>query len=75
MSSERGWIQLAQENGGRMEVRSISLSPRRYSAIMRWTGSAVVCGPVKSDPNEAIDCLDDRLGEDAANEFLGVSGL
>ena len=71
MSNERGWIKVAEENGGRMEVRTISLSPRRYSAVMRWTGGAVVWGPVKNDPNEAIDSLDDRLGEDAANEFLG----
>jgi hypothetical protein len=75
MSNERGWIQLAEENGGRMEVRTISLSRCRYSAVMRWTGGAVVCGPVESGTEAAIDSLDDRLGEDASREFLGESGL
>ena len=75
MSSESGWIQLAEENGGRMEVRTISLSRGLYFAVMRWPEGAVVCGPVESDTGAAIDSLDDRLGEDAANEFLGGSGL
>jgi hypothetical protein len=75
VSNERGWIKLAEENGGKMEVRTISLSRCRYSAVMRWPGGAVVCGPVKSDTESAIDSLDERLGEDAANEFLEGSGL
>jgi hypothetical protein len=69
VSNERGWIQLAKKNGGKVEVHC------RYYAVMKWPDGESVVGYAAMAPDEAIDRLDDMLGEDAASEFLEGGGL
>jgi hypothetical protein len=75
VSNERGWIQLAEENGGMMEVSTISDTPCRYSVSVKFPDGERIWGPIRNTLQDAIDGLNERLGQDAANEFLGVSGL
>ena len=75
MNSERGWIKLAQENGGRMEVQTSVRRPTTYVAVMKWYDGGIIWGSIRGTSEAAIDSLNDRLGEDAENEFLEGSGL
>jgi hypothetical protein len=42
---------------------------------MKWPNGDTLWGGIRDKPSVAIDSLNDRLGEDAANEFLEGSGL
>ena len=75
MSNERGWIQLAEENGGKMIVMETVSKPSVWCAVMDWPGAKAIFGNWTKTRDAAIDSLNERLGEDAANKFLGVSGL
>ena len=59
-----GWIEMAMENGANMIVRE---SAGTYIAAMDWkSGNGIAAGgPTIS---EAMDALNQALGDDAANE-------
>ncbi len=61
------WIEIAMENGGRIDIQYIEGT---FTARMRFPHRKVIIGRAFNRLSDALESLNDDLGDDAANEMI-----